>query len=179
MCWDESKWNKNILEMHKVLGRIRKDESLGYAATRIYALDDNAFAIDRISDGKAFVSIVNKGEARKLQLDSTFLPTDSIESVMGNGTIEREEKTTLEEALNWYDTSKYTAPYIPQEDTEHTNRYSIYWYRYVPGYVDPNAEFDFGGPEWERLIHEVTEYQTSSNESEPLKVIPYNFGLPS
>lgn len=96
-----------------------------------------------------------------------------------NGTIEREEKTTLEEALNWYDTSKYTAPYIPQEDTEHTNRYSIYWYRYVPGYVDPNTEFDFGGPEWERLIPEVTEYQTSSNESEPLKIIPYNFGLPS
>lgn len=90
MCWDESKWNKNILEMHKVLGRIRKDENLGYAATRIYALDDNAFAVDRISDGKAFVSIVNKGEARNLQLDSTFLPTDSIERVMGNGTIERE-----------------------------------------------------------------------------------------
>lgn len=96
-----------------------------------------------------------------------------------NGTIEREEKTTLEEALNWYDTGKYTAPYIPQEDTEHANRYSIYWYRYIPGYIDSNTEFDFGGPEWERLIPEVDEYQTSSNESEPLKTIPYNFGVPS
>lgn len=91
MCWNEERWNSNILEMHKALGRIRKDGDLGFAATRIYALDEDAFAIERIREGKAYLSVVNKGKERTIRLDASLLPSASFEKLVGEGKLEKED----------------------------------------------------------------------------------------
>jgi hypothetical protein len=67
---------------------------------------------------------------------------------------ETTEKFTLEKALNWYDENPnaYTGIYTAKGEEDYSNRYCIYWYRYVPGYIAPNEEYDFAGNEWERII---------------------------
>ena len=92
-------------------------------------------------------------------------------------------KTPLEEALSWYKSEYYVGIYTPPTEDAYGNRYCIYWYRYAPGYIEPNAEFDFAGPEWERiipsgdkLIPTPTPIQTSS-ESGSFTEIPNNLGL--
>lgn len=103
--------------------------------------------------------------------------TDTQEDESGNI---KEEKTPLEDALMWYTGGYRVAPYIPPEEEDHINRYCIYWYRYLPGYINPNVEFDFAGPEWERIVPEETKIQTSSDSTpESLQTIPKNLGLPT
>lgn len=92
-------------------------------------------------------------------------------------------KTPLEEALSWYKSEYYVGIYTPPTEDVYGNRYCIYWYRYAPGYIEPNTEFDFAGPEWERiippgdkLIPTPTLIQTSS-ESGSFTEIPNNLGL--
>lgn len=91
------------------------------------------------------------------------------------------EKTPLETALSWYKPEYYVGIYTPPTEESHSNRYCIYWYRYVPGYIDPNTEFDFGGPEWKRIIpgsiKDDEKIQISSN-ADDLISIAYNLGLP-
>ena len=85
MNWDPSAWNMNILNMHRVLGKIRKESWLGFSSYDIAALDEDAFALIRFSESKAIVGIVNRGEKRCLELDVSFLPKKTIKVLMGKG----------------------------------------------------------------------------------------------
>lgn len=95
MCWDESKWNKRVQMMHKSLAAIRKDKSFGYSSFRLFALDSDAFALERLQDGKAYIAIVNKGESRRVVLDSSFLPVATPLVVVGEGDVSIEEGTIV------------------------------------------------------------------------------------
>lgn len=87
MTWDEGKWNKNILEMHRAFGRMRKKDWLPFSAFSVSALSDDSFAIYRISEGHAIVGIANRGKKARIALDSSFLPKNSAEVLIGKGSV--------------------------------------------------------------------------------------------
>lgn len=58
------------------------------------------------------------------------------------------------------------------DETLYENRYCIYWYRYIPGYVDENERFMESG--WKRLTQKKDFDRKSSSEE-----IVRNYGLPS
>lgn len=76
--------------------------------------------------------------------------------------------------LNAYFGNDYTYnPYVTQVDeTRYENRYCIYWYRYIPGYVDETERFMESG--WKRLT-EAKDFDRLSTSSTKV----YNHGLPS
>ena len=104
MNWDSESWNMNILNMHRTLGRVRKESWLGFSSINIVALDEDAFAISRFIDGKAIVGIVNRRSKRTIHLESTFLPKKKAKTIIGKG-----EATLIDNAftLNLEDDSSF------------------------------------------------------------------------
>jgi hypothetical protein len=76
--------------------------------------------------------------------------------------------------LNAYFGNNYNYnPYVTQVDeTLYENRYCIYWYRYIPGYVDETERFMESG--WKRLT-EAKDFDRLSTSSTKV----YNYGLHS
>jgi len=108
------------------------------------------------SYNKAISDVLSLIKAKVAEIDSKAYITDM---QINTGAT---EKTTLEAALEWYKTEIYVGMYTIPEDDENNNRYCIYWHRYVPGYIEPDSDYDFAGPEWERIIPEETPVQMSS-----------------
>ena len=73
MWWDEKKWNKDTLSVHRLMGEIRKDKDLAFASVYFLPLDDDALAILRRTEKKAWLLVLNKGEARDVNLSSFLL----------------------------------------------------------------------------------------------------------
>ena len=64
-------------------------------------------------------------------------------------------------------------PYVTKiDETLYSNRYCIYWYRYIPGYVDEEERFMESG--WKRLTQRK-EFDRTSSATTVVK----NYGLPS
>lgn len=83
MCWDEEKWDKDMLSFYTMLGRVRKEKSLGYASTVIEPLDREALCILRIWDGGAYAAVINRGPERVVRLPSFLLPRDNARILYG------------------------------------------------------------------------------------------------
>ncbi len=88
MEWREDYQDRDMLSWMKALGVVRKDKSLSYAATSFIPLDDEAAAIVRLTDGKAYCAVINRGKKRKLTLDLTFLPDKKADVILGEGNAE-------------------------------------------------------------------------------------------
>ena len=73
MWWDEKKWNKDTLSVHRLMGEIRKDKDLAFASVYFLPLDDDALAILRRTEKRAWLLILNKGESRDAKLSSFLL----------------------------------------------------------------------------------------------------------
>ena len=83
MCWDEEKWDKDMLGLYRMLGALRKEPGLGYASISLFALDDTAVAVERIWKGGAVAAVVNRGPMRKVTLPGFLLPSSAIEMLYG------------------------------------------------------------------------------------------------
>ena len=75
MQWDESRWNEKTLSVHRLMGRLRRQEGdeLAYASTFFVPLDEAALAIVRRTRKEAWCLVLNKGEKRTLSLDIPVL----------------------------------------------------------------------------------------------------------
>ena len=73
MCWDESRWNMDVLNVHTLMGQLRKDESLAFASSYYIPLDEDALLILRKSSDRAWALVLNKGKRRKLSFSSFLL----------------------------------------------------------------------------------------------------------
>ena len=86
MCWDESKWDKEIKAMYSQLSRIRKLPFLAYSAFTAEAIDNDAFSIKRIGRDEALVAVVNRCPRRRsLSLDGFALPLGRVSIAAGKG----------------------------------------------------------------------------------------------
>ncbi len=86
MCWDESRWDKEILAMYRGLAKARKLPFLPFSAFCVEALDSEAFCIKRIGRGEAMAAIVNRGcGSRTLSVDGFLLPKGQIRVIAGEG----------------------------------------------------------------------------------------------
>ncbi len=76
MCWDESKWDMDVHEAYRFMAELRKQSFMPFAATRIEAIDEDAFVIERISSAKAAVAVINKCPRRRsVAIDLFALPS--------------------------------------------------------------------------------------------------------
>ena len=80
MWWDEKKWNKDTLSVHRLMGEIRKDKDLAFASVYFIPLDYDALAILRRTENKAWLLVLNKGKARDVKLSSFLLDGYKVES---------------------------------------------------------------------------------------------------
>ncbi len=85
MEWRIGKQDRDMLSYMSLLGTIRHDANWGWSAVSFRALDEKAFSIIRVEDGKAFVAVINRGEERELELDLCFLPSFLADVVLGDG----------------------------------------------------------------------------------------------
>lgn len=86
MEWRDDHIDKDMLCFYKELGKIRaSDPALGYSATGIVPVDDEAVLIERITDGRAYIALINKGESRTVTLDMTLLPKKKASLISGEG----------------------------------------------------------------------------------------------
>lgn len=65
MCWDESRWDMDTHEVYRSMAELRKEKHFPLSACRIEALDREAFAIERISRGKAEVAVISRCPRRR------------------------------------------------------------------------------------------------------------------
>ncbi len=92
MCWDEERWDMDMLGMYRQLCRIRKLPFLPYSAFASEALDDDAFAIKRIGRDEAIVAVINRcPRRRKVSVNGFALPSGEIRIAAGEGCAERED----------------------------------------------------------------------------------------
>ena len=73
MQWDESKWNRGTLAVHRLMGRVRRDEDLAFASTYFLPLDENALLIVRKTRDKAWLLVLNKGGKRDVDISCAVL----------------------------------------------------------------------------------------------------------
>ncbi len=85
MEWREEKQDKDMLSYMKKLGEIRKNQILPWSTAIFKPLDRQAFSIQRVENGKALIAVINRGEARQLELDLTFLPSSKAMVTLGKG----------------------------------------------------------------------------------------------
>lgn len=92
MEWDEKKYDRDIFSFTGKLGAIRKENSfLAFSSSRIEALDDEAVLIERISNGKALVAVINKGRERELSINPAFLPSGKLKILLGEGSLREKD----------------------------------------------------------------------------------------
>lgn len=97
MEWREEYQDRDMLSFVKRLGEIRKDTSLAYSASLFRALDEKAFAVIRVTDGKAWAAVINRGGKRGISLDLRFLPGSAASVILGDGSAEiRDGKLSVE-----------------------------------------------------------------------------------
>ena len=73
MQWDESKWNRGTLAVHRLMGRVRRDEDLAFASTYFLPLDEKALLIVRKTRDKAWLLVLNKGGKRDMDISCAVL----------------------------------------------------------------------------------------------------------
>ena len=73
MQWDESKWNRGTLAVHRLMGRVRRDEDLAFASTYFLPLDEKALLIVRKTRDKAWLLVLNKGGKRDVDISCAIL----------------------------------------------------------------------------------------------------------
>ena len=156
------------------------DNSLKEFASIVSSDEYQGFKSSYDSFAKSIGDIISLIESKAAIVGKKAVITDA--QKYEDNTIVTEE-TPLEVALSWYKPEYYVGIYTPPTEDVYGNRYCIYWYRYVPGYIEPNTEFDFAGPEWERIIPPgdklfptPTQIQISS-ELNSFVNIPNNLGL--
>ncbi|MDD5973273.1 MAG: glycoside hydrolase family 13 protein [Spirochaetales bacterium] len=63
MVWDESMWNKGMLNTHKIMGALRKNnDDLAFASAYYIPLNKNTLAIFRKGKEKGYLLLLNKNE---------------------------------------------------------------------------------------------------------------------
>lgn len=63
MVWDESMWNKGMLNTHKIMGALRKNnDDLAFASAYYIPLNKNILAIFRKGKEKGYLLLLNKNE---------------------------------------------------------------------------------------------------------------------
>ncbi len=86
MCWDESAWDMDTMEVYRSMAMLRKEDFFPLSACRIEAVDRDAFVIERISSGKAAAAIVNKSpERRKVSVSLFAMPHNAADIWYGEG----------------------------------------------------------------------------------------------
>ena len=90
MEWRDEYQDKDMLSFYSKMGEARKEEWLGFSSYSVIPLDEKAFAILRFIEGKALVSVINRGESREVSLPLFLLPSKNISVVVGDGKVSRE-----------------------------------------------------------------------------------------
>ena len=90
MEWRDEYQDKDMLSFYSAMGEARKEEWLGFSSYSVMPLDEKAFAILRFIEGKALVSVINRGESREVSLPQFLLPSKKISVVVGDGKVTRE-----------------------------------------------------------------------------------------
>ena len=90
MEWRDEYQDKDMLSFYSAMGEARKEEWLGFSSYSVIPLDEKAFAILRFIEGKALVSVINRGESREVSLPLFLLPSKNIGVVVGDGKVSRE-----------------------------------------------------------------------------------------
>ena len=90
MEWRDEYQDKDMLSFYSKMGEARKEEWLGFSSYSVIPLDEKAFAILRFIEGKALVSVINRGESREVSLPLFLLPSKNIGVVVGDGKVSRE-----------------------------------------------------------------------------------------
>ncbi len=95
MEWREERQDGDMKEWMTALGKVRKEKSLAYASSSFVPLDDEAMAVVRAVEGKAWVAVINRGAERSLSLPLTFLPRKKAEKLLGRGKAEIRDSSLL------------------------------------------------------------------------------------
>lgn len=90
MEWRDEYQDKDMLSFYSAMGEARKEEWLGFSSYSVMPLDEKAFAILRFVEGKALVSVINRGDSREVSLPQFLLPSKKISVVVGDGKVTRE-----------------------------------------------------------------------------------------
>ena len=90
MEWRDEYQDKDMLSFYSKMGEARKEEWLGFSSYSVIPLDEKAFAILRFIEGKALVSVINRGDSREVSLPPFLLPSKKISVVVGDGKVTRE-----------------------------------------------------------------------------------------
>ena len=89
MCWDESKWDKEIKGMYEAAAAIRKLPFFPYSSFSVEAIDAEAFFIRRVGEGEALVAVINRcPRERTVSIDRFALPCGSVSVVAGSADAE-------------------------------------------------------------------------------------------
>ena len=93
MEWREEKWDEDMLSFHRAMGEARKEAWLGFSSYSVISLDEEAFAILRFVEGKAYVAVINRGEDREVEVPLFLLPSNSLEVIVGSGDVKKSENS--------------------------------------------------------------------------------------
>lgn len=91
MCWDESKWDKDLLSHFTFLGKLREKykEQLSFGATKFLPLSECTFAIYRYTDEKGVLAIINRdSEPSVVELESILFEDKTPTFIYGRGKVE-------------------------------------------------------------------------------------------
>ncbi len=88
MEWREDHIDADMFSFFKRMGELRNsDRDLFYSAVEISAIDESAVAISRITDGRAYIAIINKGEEREVSIELSLLPKGKASLLWGDGDV--------------------------------------------------------------------------------------------
>ena len=93
MEWREEKWDEDMLSFHRAMGEARKEAWLGFSSYSVISLDEEAFAILRFVEGKAYVAVINRWEDREVEVPLFLLPSNSLEVIVGSGDVKKSENS--------------------------------------------------------------------------------------
>ena len=82
-----------MLSFHRAMGEARKEAWLGFSSYSVISLDEEAFAILRFVEGKAYVAVINRGEDREVEVPLFLLPSNSLEVIVGSGDVKKSENS--------------------------------------------------------------------------------------